>query len=42
MADFASRYLSEIESGKDLLGGAGRAAAGSMKDVGKTLCKEKK
>jgi len=40
MADFASRYISEIESGKGLSGGARTAASGSMKDIGKQFGKE--
>ena len=40
MADFASRYISEVESGKGFVGGAGRAAAGTMKDIGKTFSKD--
>jgi len=40
MADFASRYISEIESGKGLSGGAKAAASGSMKDIGKQFGKE--
>jgi hypothetical protein len=39
MADFASRYISEVESGKGFVGGAGRAAVGTMKDIGKTFSK---
>jgi hypothetical protein len=37
---FASRYISEIESGKGFAGGAKSAAAGSMKDIGKQFGKE--
>ena len=37
---FASRYISEIESGKGFAGGAKTAAAGSMKDIGKQFGKE--
>jgi len=37
---FASKYLSEIESGKGLIGGAKGAASGSMKDIGKRFGKE--
>lgn len=37
---FASRYISEIESGKGFAGGAKAAAAGSMKDIGKQFGKE--
>jgi hypothetical protein len=37
---FASKYLSELESGKGLLGGAKSAAAGSAKDFGKQFGKE--
>jgi len=40
MADFASRYLSEVESGKGLIKGAGTALEGTTKDVGKTFSKE--
>ena len=40
MADFASRYLSEVESGKGLIKGAGAALEGTTKDVGKTFSKE--
>lgn len=41
MADFAARYLSEIESGKGF-GAAGKtAAAGTMKDIGKSFGKER-
>ena len=40
MADFASRYISEVESGKGFVGGAGRAAVGTMKDIGKTFSKD--
>lgn len=40
MADFAARYLSEIESGKGF-GAAGKmAATGSLKDIKKTFGKE--
>ena len=37
---FASKYLSELESGKGLIGGAKSAAAGSAKDFGKQFSKE--
>jgi len=37
---FASKYLSELESGKGLVGGAKTAAAGSAKDFGKQFGKE--
>jgi hypothetical protein len=37
---FASKYLSELESGKGLIGGAKSAAAGSAKDFGKQFGKE--
>ena len=40
MADFASRYLSEVEGGKGLIGGAKAALGGTAKDVGKTFSKE--
>lgn len=40
MADFASRYLSEVEGGKGLIGGAKAALEGTTKDVGKTFSKE--
>ena len=40
MADFASRYLSEVEGGKGLIGGASAALGGTAKDVGKTFSKE--
>ncbi len=40
MADFASRYLSEVEGGKGLIKGAGAALEGTTKDVGKTFSKE--
>ena len=40
MADFASRYISEVESGKGFIGGAKSAAAGSIKDIGKKFSKE--
>ena len=40
MATFASRYISEVESGKGFIGGAKSAAAGSMKDIGKAFSKE--
>jgi hypothetical protein len=40
MVDFASRYISEVESSKGFVGGAGRAATGTMKDIGKTFSKE--
>ena len=37
---FASRYISEIESGKGFAGGAKTAAAGSVRDIGKQFGKE--
>jgi hypothetical protein len=37
---FASRYISEIESGKGFAGGAKTAATGAMKDIGKQFGKE--
>ncbi len=37
---FASRYLSELESNKGLIGGAKSAAKGTMKDIGKKFSKE--
>lgn len=40
MADFASRYLSEVEDGKGLIEGASAALGGTAKDVGKTFSKE--
>jgi len=40
MADFASRYISEVESGKGLFGGAKSALEGTSKDVGKKFSKE--
>lgn len=40
MADFASRYISEVESGKGLFGGAASALESSSKDVGKRFSKE--
>lgn len=40
MADFASRYISEVESGKGLFGGAKAAIEGTSKDVGKKFSKE--
>ena len=40
MADFASRYISEVEAGKGFVGGAKSAATGTMKDIGKTFSKE--
>lgn len=38
--DFASRYISEIESGKGLISGAKGAAKGTAKDFGKKFSKE--
>jgi hypothetical protein len=40
MATFASRYLSEVESGKGFISGAGQAAKGTAKDIIKTFSKE--
>ena len=40
MADFKSRYISEVEGGKGLIGGAKEAAKGSVKDFGKKFSKE--
>lgn len=40
MATFASRYISEVESGKGLFGGAASAFESSTKDVGKRFSKE--
>jgi hypothetical protein len=40
MINFTSKYLSEIESGKGLVGGAGVAAKSSVKDIKKTFSKE--
>jgi hypothetical protein len=40
MADFKSRYISEVEGGKGLIGGAKEAAKGSAKDFGKKFSKE--
>ena len=37
---FASRYISEVEGGKGLIGGAKEAAKGSAKDFGKKFSKE--
>ena len=37
---FASRYLSELESNKGLVGGAKSAAKGTMKDIGKKFSGE--
>jgi hypothetical protein len=35
MSDFASRYISEVEGGKGLVGGLGYAFSGTTKDIGK-------
>ena len=40
MADFASRYISEVEEGKGLIGGLGSAFSGTTKDIGKKFSKE--
>ena len=40
MATFASRYISEIEQGKGLFGGAKESSKGSIKDIGKSFSKE--
>ena len=40
MASFASRYISEVEGGKGLVGGAGSAIKGSAKDFAKQFGKE--
>ena len=40
MATFASRYISEIEQGKGLFGGAKEASKDSIKDIGKSFSKE--
>ena len=40
MSDFASRYLSEVEGGKGLFGGAKSALEGTTKDIGKKFSKE--
>ncbi len=40
MADFKSRYISEVEGGKGLIGGAKEAAKGTVKDFGKKFSKE--
>ena len=40
MATFASRYMSEIEQGKGLFGGAKEASKDSIKDIGKSFSKE--
>jgi hypothetical protein len=40
MATFASKYISEVEQGKGLFGGAKEASKGSIKDIGKSFSKE--
>jgi hypothetical protein len=40
MSDFASRYISEVEGGKGLVGGLGSAFSGTTKDIGKKFSKE--
>lgn len=40
MSSFASRYISEVEGGKGLVGGAGAAIKGSAKDFTKQFGKE--
>ena len=40
MATFASRYISEVEQGKGLFGGAKEASKDSIKDIGKSFSKE--
>jgi hypothetical protein len=40
MADFKSKYISELEKGKGLIGGAKGAASGSMDDFKKQFSKE--
>jgi hypothetical protein len=40
MSSFASRYISEVEGGKGLVGGAGSAIKGSAKDFTKQFGKE--
>lgn len=40
MATFASRYISEVEQGKGLFGGAKEATKDSFKDIGKSFSKE--
>ena len=40
MATFASKYISEVEQGKGLFGGAKEASKDSIKDIGKSFSKE--
>ena len=40
MADFKSKYISELEKGKGLIGGAKGAASSSMDDFKKQFSKE--